>query len=508
MLRRLGLTLVCILATTAGTQVARAEVPVEVEGSAAISFLNAQRSANGLPAISTVEDDLAEWCPNEAGGAGGSGDRDLSPLLFWDDFVSPWELAPFHEALMYDPVFTSAGVVDAVGPYDGVGEVVKAACLSVASERPFPAAPEGYVFYAPGGAQDVPPSFTAYEDVTPAEHLGLPATTGPNIIAYAIPTSGAVRLPFYAAKVNVSLEAADGEVVPGVHSVTAIDSVVIVPPPLRANERYTGKITVEFVKSETLPAAQTVEDPLRFTTTEQLNPAAIEEAKAEPAASGGMVLTVTVAGNRDPNAALVVSQGTGVTTYPLAGGGGEQQLHLTVAATTPGQVCLHTYGNDGYETLSACRGFALSTAPNGSAPGTVTPTTVTKAQAAPTLRLVRPPRVKGETLLAEMKCEGAQRQVCTGKATLHVTEHMARRESVTLAAAKGRHGEKVIVGDDKLSVAAGSRKDVQVRLNQAGTRLLRRFGRLPVELSVISMTAGVTSTVASSHVMFKRHPAS
>jgi hypothetical protein len=481
---------------------------VEVEGSAAVNFLNAQRSANGLPPITTVEDNLAEWCPNEAGGAGGSGDRDLSPYLFWDDFVSPWELAPFHEALMYDPIFTSAGVVDAVGPYDGVGGVIKAACLSVASERPFPSAPEGFVFYTPGGAEDVPPVFTASEDVTPAERLGLPATTGPNIVAYAISTSGAARLPWYKAAINVTLDAADGEVVPNVRFVTAIDSVVIVPPPLRANEHYSGKVSVEFIKSESMETSETVEDALSFTTTEQPNPASLKEVKAEPAASGGTSLTVTVTGNSDPNAVLAVTQGTTSTMYPLAGGGGEQQLHVTVPTAIPGLVCLQTYGNDGYEKVSACQGFSINAEPNGDSSSSTKATASPGAQAGPTLRLVGKPKVRGEDLLAEVECEGAPRQACTGEVTMQVTEHLTRHGSVSLTAAKVRHTKSAIVGDGKLSVAAGSTKEVQVRLDLTGAGLLKRFGRLPVSVSVMSTTSGGTSTVASRHVTFKRHPAS
>jgi hypothetical protein len=494
----------CALAFAAGAAPARAEAPVEVEGVAAVSFINAQRANNGLPPIEHVEDSLAEWCPNEAGGAGGSGDRDLSPYLDWDDFVSPWELAPFHEALEYDPLFTTAGEVDATGPYDGYGGVIKAACLGMADERNWPATPEGFVFYAPGGSGDVTPSFTASEDVTPAERLGLPPTTGPNLVAYAISTSGAIRLPWYATKITASLEAADGEAVPEVRTVTAIDSVVVVPPPLRANERYTGKVTVEFVKSESLATAEVVEDPLSFTTTEQPNPAAIKEVKAEADASGGISLAVVVSDNRDPNAALAVTQGTAFATYPLLGGGGEQVLHVTAPTTTPGLVCLRTYGDDGYEALSACQGFAVSTPPPGdTGPGAAKTTTTGQVSDGSVLRLVRPPKVKGNGLLVEVRCEGTSQQACMGQVTMRVTEYVTRRGSVSLSPGKGRR-RTVVVGAESLSLAAGTWKAIQVRLDPSGVRLCKRFGRLPVSLSVINTTSGVRSTVASRRIVFKQ----
>src|ERR1039457_5874092 len=102
--------------------------------------------------------------------------------------------------------------------------------------------------------------------------------------------------------------------------------------------------------------------------------------------------------------------------------------------------------------LNVCRGFSLSTEPNSTTPGTATPTT-SKGQASPTLRLVHSPKVRGDDLLTEVKCEGTLGQVCTGKVMMHVTEHETRRGSVTLTAAKGAHKKSVIVGDERLSVA-------------------------------------------------------
>ena len=75
---------------------------------------------------------------------------------------------------------------------------------------------------------------------------------------------------------------------------------------------------------------------------------------------------------------------------------------------------------------------------------------------------------------------------------------------MSLTAAKGRRRQSVIVGAESLSVAAGAAKVIEVHLDLAGVRLRKRFGRLPVSLSVINMTSGARSTVASRRIVFKQ----
>ncbi len=245
---------------------ARAETPELVEGPAAVAYLNAQRQANGIPPFTKEESSLASWCPNEKGGAGGSGNRALSADPFWDAASSPWSPtpsapAPFHEALIYDPEYTTVGDVNAIGPYNGEAPELEAACVSTEGEGLAPTTPEGFIFYSPVGASGLPPKVTAFEDYTPAQAHGLPATTGPNLIVYAVPTLGHLRLPYAPhAVAHATLETAGGEQVPNVETVAADDSFILVPPPLAPSTDYVGEVLVSINATESVP------DRLRFST--------------------------------------------------------------------------------------------------------------------------------------------------------------------------------------------------------------------------------------------------
>jgi hypothetical protein len=260
------LAAVGLVAALAAPATAQAETPELVQGAAAVAYLNVQREANGIPPFTSEEASLTSWCPNERGGVGGSGDRVLSAEPYWDAGTSPWAPiptapAPFHEALIYDPVFTTVGEVNAEGPYDGEGPVLLAACASVANERPAPSTPEGAVFYSALGASRVPPAVIAFEDHTPAQALGLPPETGPNLIAYAIPTSGHLPLPEAPhATATVTLTSASGESVANIESVPGEDCFVIVPPPLHPNTEYSGEAQIA------INASESVTDKLHFST--------------------------------------------------------------------------------------------------------------------------------------------------------------------------------------------------------------------------------------------------
>lgn len=255
-----------LLAALIGAGTANAETPELVEGPAAVAYLNTQRQANGIPPFTKEEASLASWCPNERGGVGGSGDRVLSPIPYWDAAISPWapiptSPAPFHEALIYDPYFTTVGEVNAEGPYNGEGTVLNAACGSIAGELPAPSTPEGAVFYAALGASHVPPAVIADEDYTPAQALGLPPETGPNVIAYAMPTAGNKPLPWAPhATAAITLTAASGQPVSGIEAVAGFDCFVIVPPPLQPDTEYSGEAVIA------INATESVTDKLHFTT--------------------------------------------------------------------------------------------------------------------------------------------------------------------------------------------------------------------------------------------------
>jgi hypothetical protein len=368
--RRLQLALCLLLAVVdcaSNAARARAETP-PIEGAAAFALVNEQRAANGIPEFTTENQSLASWCPNEDHGAGGSGNRVLSEFTWaWGATESPWETAPFHEALMYDPSFTEAGDVDATGPYDGTGPVMLAACMSVEHERPRPSSPQGYVFYAPGGPSDVPPAYTAFEAPhTPAEVLGLPATTGPNIIAYAVATNPLNRIPSQEGAIaKVSLATEGGEAVSGIRVLESLsESFIVVPPELKPETRYHGNVTIELNPHAISGEPEVVNDPLNFTTLALPNHATINSVTATPSTTGGGgTVNVYVSLNADPHATVAVSAPSFAATQALSATPG-QNVSFTVPVNGPGEACLSSPPHDGYASVHQCDAFNLTGHPN------------------------------------------------------------------------------------------------------------------------------------------------
>lgn len=168
----------------------------------AVSHLNAQRLANGIPGV-TESPTLSEGCRNHnaymklnngmihgenpgnpgytesgAGKAPGSGGSEVlsGGGEAWDDaWKNPWSTAPIHLLLMFQPSVTLAGQDDN-GDYE---------CMRMSSVygQPKPAAP---VYSLPGnGAANVPSSYYAAEyPYTPGELVGAEGETGYNVLLW------------------------------------------------------------------------------------------------------------------------------------------------------------------------------------------------------------------------------------------------------------------------------------------------------------------------------------
>ncbi|MGH2874336.1 MAG: hypothetical protein ACRDL5_17990 [Solirubrobacteraceae bacterium] len=170
------------LALPSAAQASKAGSLKKLQGAAAITLINRQRAANGIPPITTVNPAFAgAWCPNEDNGpSGGEEDRDLAPTLLWGPDLTPWIDAPLHEYPMYDPLLTSAGDVNRDAR----------ACFGAGgwTEADNPTTPKFYAFVAPNGPRHAPISMEADElPTTPNQMVGLRAggLTGPEIILYA-----------------------------------------------------------------------------------------------------------------------------------------------------------------------------------------------------------------------------------------------------------------------------------------------------------------------------------
>ncbi len=109
-------------------------------------------------------------------------------------------------------------------------------------------------------------------------------------------------------------------------------------------------------------------------------------------------------------------------------------------------------------------------------------------------------RIKGHSLVFKLTCRGA---VCSGAGTIATTE-VLRARTVRLARARVIRRKRV-VGAKAYRVAPGKHKTVIVRLDRSGLKLLKRFRKLPVRLTVTQKQAtGKPKTLKRSRRTFRR----
>lgn len=255
----------------------------------AITLLNRQREANGIPGELVNDPALSAGCeeyanrykpkpgqyPHEelqsqpgytAAGSEAASSSDLGGGVGgWTSVLNPWETAPLHLNALFDPAATTTWYGETRDEW-GAGSV----CMGTSEGRTF----TGPSFFSlPGnGADDVAPSELAAElPFTPGMAVGIPAdsTTGPYIELWAEDANGAELQ-------SAVLTAPDGSEVP-VKLVTestpapapppgwpewgSIGSNYVIPvSPLKLGSKYT--LTAHWTSQEGANYTQTVD----FTT--------------------------------------------------------------------------------------------------------------------------------------------------------------------------------------------------------------------------------------------------
>jgi hypothetical protein len=158
------------------------------------------------------------------------------------------------------------------------------------------------------------------------------------------------------------------------------------------------------------------------------------------------------------------------------------------------------------EALEA--GFAATpsvTAPSSAAPSPAPPA----PPAPPAAHIVRIGAATGAHGRASvtLACAGAAGSTCEVLTSLTTVERTREGRPVALSAAN-RHTRigrrRVVVGTSRTRIAAGRRVRIEIALNATGRRLLARFGRLPVRLRVILVSAGHRTAVLSRKLTIDR----
>jgi hypothetical protein len=173
-----------------------------VTASEAVNFLNQQRAANEIPAKLTVDDYRTTGCRNhnnymaqngglvhgeEPGKPGytdeGADYNNTSEVLAqggsgWTASTNPWDAAPLHQAILFDPDLDTAG-------YDESGSFF---CMRFHSVFSQPASPALYAYTSNTGRRDVPTQIVVNGEgpYAPQDAVGIPqgTPTGPQILFF------------------------------------------------------------------------------------------------------------------------------------------------------------------------------------------------------------------------------------------------------------------------------------------------------------------------------------
>jgi hypothetical protein len=167
----------------------------------AVQFLNQQRAANSIPGNVTVDDYLNKGCKNhnnymeqnglqhgeQQGQPGytpeGADYNNIGEVLAegdvgWTAATNPWDRAPLHQTILFDPKISTAG-------YDEDGQF---ACMRLHSEFVQRPAPTFYAYTSNTGRTGVPTSITVNGEgpYAPQEAVGIPqgVATGPQILFF------------------------------------------------------------------------------------------------------------------------------------------------------------------------------------------------------------------------------------------------------------------------------------------------------------------------------------
>jgi hypothetical protein len=153
----------------------------------AIAVLNQQRAANGIPPV-RLDQSLLESSCTEAN------HNIASAFSGWSADSSPWDNAPFHQAILYDPaqpVASYAVYAPNESSFPGVPPGTHWTCMWFNWNDAWSAVDSGsprfYAFTGDDGRANVPYSEKAAESpYTPAEVLGLSQPSGPNLLVFAL----------------------------------------------------------------------------------------------------------------------------------------------------------------------------------------------------------------------------------------------------------------------------------------------------------------------------------
>jgi hypothetical protein len=170
----------------------------------------------------------------------------------------------------------------------------------------------------------------------------------------------------------------------------------------------------------------------------------------------------------------------------------------------------HTYPAPGSYTVTVTARDALGNPTSSAYPIAIAET----PHSLPIVRVlsVLASKVVGQGILVRLSCTGTTGADCTGEAALRAREKLRSGKVVAVQAGRSRArttSRTVVVGTTRFTLATGKTSSVSVALDASGRRLLARFGRLPVTLTVATTTTVLTKRFTISppkhHAKHKKH---
>jgi hypothetical protein len=119
-------------------------------------------------------------------------------------------------------------------------------------------------------------------------------------------------------------------------------------------------------------------------------------------------------------------------------------------------------------------------------------------------RLAGAPKWNGRIVTARVTCAAPATTPCETTEALSTIEITERGRPVGLVAARRtRKRHTILVGTRTVLIGPGETKTVKVLLNRTGRKLLKRFGRLPVTLTIAVLEGSRSFTAAQTQLTAK-----
>jgi hypothetical protein len=202
----------------------------------------------------------------------------------------------------------------------------------------------------------------------------------------------------------------------------------------------------------------------------------------------------TVSGTaRDAGGPVTLKVG-GLDTAVGADGSWSQTVPLQAGQNTITAKATNVYGNAVQQQVT------VSYSPPASPPATSSP-----PASPPTVELSGSPSLAGNIVTFSLHCSSVSGAPCTGTAKLTATKLVRGRSVVGVTTKKQPKKTRVLVGTKKFSVPAGKTQRIKVPLNAAGKKLLTRFRKLPVTLTVFrDQPTGAPKVAFTKKLTFKQ----